>query len=198
MRIAKCKLSTLSFMMFIGVASAWSQTPTSPPSAAPPATPAAARAKSCVAEEHRQFDFWVGDWDVVTPDGKPAGTNLIKLILGGCVLHENWNGRGGLAGQSFNAYDAKRKRWHQTWVDGQGTVLTLDGRFANGAMGLSDKDTPGKADANAINEITWTPMPDGAVRQLWRTSQDGGKTWAVAFDGKYVRSARVQPQLTAK
>jgi hypothetical protein len=25
------------------------------------------------------------------------------------------------------------------------------------------------------------------VHQLWKTSTDGGKTWAVAFDGIYVR-----------
>ena len=44
-------------------------------------------AKPCTAAENRQFDFWIGDWDVTTPNGKAAGTNRINPILGGCVLH---------------------------------------------------------------------------------------------------------------
>ena len=35
----------------------------------------------CSGPEHRQFDFWVGEWDVTQPDGTPAGTNRIEIIL---------------------------------------------------------------------------------------------------------------------
>ena len=191
----KLMLSGMSVAILLGTPLASAQT--TPPLPTPPA-PNAPPAKPCTSIEKRQFDFWIGDWDVTTPDGKAAGTNLIKPILNGCVLHENWNGAGGFAGQSFNAYDAKRKVWHQTWVDGQGGLLMLEGSFENGAMTLSDKDLPGKADPQAINEIAWTTIAGSAVRQLWRTSVDGGKTWAVAFDGKYVRAAREQPVQSAK
>ena len=153
--------------------------------------------KPCVAAEHRQFEFWIGDWEVTTPDGKPADTNLIESIFGGCVLHENWRGRGGSSGQSFNVYDAKRKVWHQTWVDGQGGLLILEGSCAKSTMTLSDKGMPGKTDVNVINEISWTTLADGAMHQLWRTTANGGKSWSVAFDGKYVRSSRMQPTSTA-
>jgi hypothetical protein len=143
---------------------------------------------------YRQFDFWIGDWDVTNPTGKPAGTNVIKPILGACVLHESWVATGGgFTGQSHNTYDATRKVWHQTWVDMSGALLLLEGRWENGAMKLDDRNVPGKQDPNALNEIAWTPNTDGSVRQLWRTSADGGKTWAVAFDGKYVKSSRPQP-----
>ena len=27
----------------------------------------------CPAPQSRQFDFWVGDWDVFMPDGKKSG-----------------------------------------------------------------------------------------------------------------------------
>lgn len=40
-----------------------------------------------------QFDFWVGEWDVIVK-GKPAGVNRIEKILNGCVLQENWKGPG--------------------------------------------------------------------------------------------------------
>ena len=52
---------------------------------------------------------------------------------------------------------------------------------------------PGRKDPARMNEITWTPNADGSVRQHWRTTKDGGKTWETAFDGKYVRSRRPQP-----
>ncbi|MEI6737639.1 MAG: hypothetical protein WCL29_04080 [Pseudomonadota bacterium] len=147
----------------------------------------------CSSAPHRQFDFWIGDWDVFSPDGKPAGTNVIKPILGLCVLHESWKAPSGYEGESFNTYDASRKLWHQTWVDIGGTLLVMEGRYENDVMTLSDKDSPGKKDPSSINEIQWTKLVDGEVRQLWRASADGGKTWKIVFDGKYVRSVRAQP-----
>ena len=89
--------------------------PSSPTS--PPASPAAPRTVACTAAENRQFDFWIGDWDVTSADGKLAGTNLIRPILGACVLHETWQGGADFMGMSFNSYDAPRKLWHQTWVN---------------------------------------------------------------------------------
>lgn len=168
------------------------QIPASSPTT-PPASPAAPRTVACTAAENRQFDFWIGDWDVTSADGKLAGTNLIRPILGTCVLLETWKGRADFMGMSFNSYDAPRRLWHQTWVDAAGNTLLLDGRFENSRMTLSDRDTPGKPDRGVINEITWTPNADGSVRQLWRTSADGGKTWQTAFDGHYVKSSRPQP-----
>jgi hypothetical protein len=44
----------------------------------------------CAAPEYREFDFWIGDWVVTRPDGKPAGTNRIERIAGGCGLQETW------------------------------------------------------------------------------------------------------------
>src|SRR5262245_23301808 len=33
----------------------------------------------CGAPENRQFDFWIGDWQVHKPDGSFAGMNRITL-----------------------------------------------------------------------------------------------------------------------
>lgn len=35
------------------------------------------------------------------------------------------------------------------------------------------------------NRVTWTPLPNRHVRQLWESSTDGGTTWTVEFDGDY-------------
>jgi len=151
-----------------------------------PAAPAA-RPPACVAPEYRQFDFWIGEWDVRTPDGKLAGTNRIERILGGCVLQENWKGTRGMTGHSFNTYDPGDRKWHQTWVDDQGTLLLLSGEFREGAMVLSGATAARGAAKAALHRISWTPAADGTVRQLWESSEDGGKTWSVAFDGSYRR-----------
>jgi len=140
--------------------------------------------RGCSAPEHRQFDFWIGDWEVTNPAGKLAGRNRIEPILGGCALRETWTGAGGSSGTSYNAWDRQRRRWHQTWVDNGGLVLRLEGGFAEGRMVLSG-ETLDSAGTSVLNRITWQETGPGAVRQLWEVSSDGGKTWGVVFDGRY-------------
>ncbi len=158
-------------------------------SAAPPLVvaqeaPPASAPQPCAGAEHRQFDFWIGEWEVSTPNGAPAGRNRIAPILGGCALSESWTGAKGSSGNSYNAYDRQTGRWHQTWVDNGGLVLRLDGSFADGKMVLSG-ETRDSSGARVRNRITWQETAPGAVRQLWETSGDGGRTWSVAFDGRY-------------
>ena len=157
----------------------------------PPALAQAPPKPACTNPEYRQFDFWLGDWNVYDPAGKLAGTNRVTLELGRCVLHEHWNGTRGSVGESFNAYDQPRGRWHQTWVDNGGTVLSLEGGLHGRDMVLQGT-TPDSAaqDGQAIQRITWSPLDSGDVRQHWEASKDGGATWTTAFDGRYVRKER--------
>lgn len=149
-------------------------------------TPQPAPQPNCDAAVRRQFDFWVGDWNV-TVGGQPAGVNRIDKILNGCALLENWTGAGGMSGKSLNFYDPTRDQWHQTWIDDRGGSLGLDGAFAGNRMVLTgDKKDP-KTGKTTNNRITWTPLAGDQVRQVWETSTDGGKSWTVAFDGLYTR-----------
>lgn len=145
----------------------------------------AAQSPACAVPENDAFDFWVGEWTVTNPAGQQVGENRITEILGNCVLLEEWTGRSGSVGKSFNIYDAARGVWHQTWVDNGGTLLQLDGRLENGAMVLMG-ERPDTAGRPILQRITWTPLPDGRVRQLWETSIDA-YTWAAVFDGFYSR-----------
>ena len=139
----------------------------------------------CAAPENRQFDFWVGDWQVHKPDGSFAGMNRITLEYGGCVVHEHYaNGRG-YSGESLNTYDAARKLWHQTWVDNNGLLLTLEGHWDGRSM-LLEGIGAGEDGALTRQRITWSPNSDGSVRQLWE-SADGKGGWTVVFDGRYTR-----------
>jgi hypothetical protein len=143
---------------------------------------------SCQSVEHRQFDFWVGHWEVFVPSGKKAGENRIQVIADGCALLEEWSGGGGVTGKSLNIYDPGDRHWHQTWVDNSGTLLMLAGGFAERSMVMSMTGPNPTDPARTVQQrITWTPAADGSVRQLWESSVDAGKTWTVLFDGHYVR-----------
>lgn len=154
--------------------------------AAPAAAQQPAPPPSCSAAEYRQFDFWVGTWDVLNPQGQRVGGNTIDTVLGGCALHEQWRSAGANAGFSYNMYDRRTGRWHQTWVDNNGLLLVLDGGLDGTSMVLSG---PGRSPQGQeiVNRITWTPLAADSVRQRWEVSADGGGTWRTVFDGRYVR-----------
>jgi len=150
---------------------------------------AAFAAPPCAADPHHQFDFWIGDWTVSrTDNGQFAGENRIEPVLDGCALQESWVGAKGYRGHSYNAYDATRGVWHQTWVDSTGGLLLLEGKLADGKMVLEgqQKQADGKS---VLNRVTWTPLDGGKVRQRWDSTADGGKTWQVQFDGIYAKRA---------
>ena len=141
---------------------------------------------ACEAPARRQFDFWLGEWDVRDPSGKLVGRNRIARVHGGCALEEQWSGNGGVTGASLNAYDVDRNRWHQTWVDNSGGLLLLEGGFRDGRMVMSGQASTAAGAAPAMQRISWQPLPDGRVRQLWESSADGS-AWTVVFDGYYTR-----------
>ena len=146
----------------------------------------------CESPESRQFDFWVGTWRV-TEKGELAGHNTITKIDGGCALLESWTDAGGSTGHSLNIHDARRKKWHQTWVDARGGLLLLDGEFRGGSMVLEGAPRPAKDGKQQADRITWTPLPSGQVRQHWEVTTDGGAHWATAFDGLYTRDPANAP-----
>jgi hypothetical protein len=141
--------------------------------------------RACQAPEHRQFDFWVGEWSV-TQAGKAAGNNRIERILDGCALLESWTGASGYRGNSLNFYDPATKRWHQTWIGTDGQGLALDGEFVAGKMILAGTRLDPETRKPVHDRITWTPNSDGTLRQVWETSGDGN-AWSVIFDGLYSR-----------
>jgi hypothetical protein len=143
----------------------------------------------CSAQQHRQFDFWVGDWEVVDTAGQVAGHNRITREMGGCVLREEWTSAAGGTGSSLNIYDAASGQWHQTWVDASGTLLLLDGGLQSDGVMVMEGERPAAGGATAHNRITWTRQTPDRVRQLWQVSAGGGASWRTLFDGTYRRIA---------
>ncbi len=160
---------------------------------AAPAVTQQSPGKSCNLPEHRAFDFWLGDWDVLTPEGHKAGTNRIERILSGCALLENWSSVRGGTGKSLNFFNPATRRWEQHWVASSGGITKYEGEFKDGAMRF-DNGEHLQPDGTLIrSRMTLTPLDAGRVRQLIEHSTDEGKTWTVWFDGTYVPRAKASP-----
>jgi len=128
-------------------------------------------------EKRRLFDFWIGDWDVRAADGRPAGHNTIRSILGGAVIHEDWQSVAGWRGQSINFYDAQRDQWEQLWVqdDGSHTHYT-DGRVVDGALRFASEAETGS------RRLSFYALPNGWVRQVGEAADAAGSGWVVEYD----------------
>jgi hypothetical protein len=155
-----------------------------------------AKLTPCTASQYREFDFWLGDWEVKSATGQALGRNRISKKHGGCVVVEEWESANGGSGSSFNIYDQPTKQWHQFWVDASGTnwlssdkqgnPVTLRGGIRDGAMVMSSH--PDTLPSIGQTRVTFRPLPDGRVRQTFEGSTDGGKTWTVSFDGFYSKA----------
>jgi hypothetical protein len=137
------------------------------------------------APEFRQFDFWIGEWDVKTPQGQPAGSSSVQLILGDCTIFENWTAGAGGQGKSFNIFDKTDGKWHQSWVSDRAVFTHYVGELVDGKMVLTAKSNMGGKPSLA--RMTYSKLPNGDVRQFGESSADDGKTWTTSFDLIYSR-----------
>ncbi len=138
---------------------------------------ASAHSAACSAPEYRQFDFWIGDWEVFDADSQSNVAHArVDSILDGCVLQEDYQGIDGHKGRSFTIYDASRNIWHQTWVTNRGELLEIEGKIETGEMVLSGRNREG-----ALVRGRWKPGK-GGVREIAAKSRDGGRSWEPWFD----------------
>jgi hypothetical protein len=169
-------LIALSLVLLSSSAAAQS----APPSPPPPA---------CEAPEHRQFDFWLGEWEVTGGQklDQIVGRNSITKVASGCALREHWINVGGRDGHSLNVYDRDSKRWTQFWIGSDGVIIRLEGGLReDGAMAMDGVLPNGKGGVQK-QRIAWTAKPDGSVVQKWETSDDDGASWQISFVGIYRR-----------
>src|SRR6185312_8200423 len=174
------RVMTVATLTSLAGAAAAAQTGAAPPHPCP------------ATAENRQLDFWIGRWDVApwnAPAGTPqaaAGTNAIEPNLQQCALIENWHASNGSEGKSLNFYDINQKKWRQIWVADGGGSLDYSGEFRDGAMHFEGW-TLGANGTHTLQRLTFTPFGRDTVRQTFSSSINGGKTWAMGFDARYVR-----------
>lgn len=138
----------------------------------------------------RDFDFWVGDWDVHTADGQLAGSNSITREERGCVLVERWSSASGGTGMSINYLDKTSDEWVQVWNAEGGAQINIRGGLTDEGMALEGMIHYVGNGTTAPFRGLWTPLPDGRVRQYFEQSNDDGKTWTPWFEGFYTRTGQ--------
>ena len=150
--------------------------------------------RACQAAEYRQFDFWIGKWNVFNPANQLAGTSIIESELDGCLIEENWNGAFGGRGRSLNVYDASTASWHQFWVSAGGcplgNIVMEGGLDENGRMRMQGSLTqpqgfllappcgppPGVVVFTSNSLFRWTLLPSGSVLQQISAGNDSPPT----------------------
>jgi hypothetical protein len=138
----------------------------------------------------KQFDFWLGHWQVKLADGTIAGENTITREQNGCVLVENWHGARGGSGISLNYFDQAKQQWVQIWTGSEGSQIQITGGLQNGSMLLVGKISTLGQTGSADFRGTWTLLEDGRVRQFFEQYDDKEKIWQPWFEGYYEKIER--------
>jgi hypothetical protein len=140
--------------------------------------------------DFRQFDFWVGEWDVKPTQaetGPTVGASKIERLVDGCVIQENWESPG-FTGKSWNYYDRAAKRWHQVWIDVTGRRADYAGEYKENSMQFEGEVTLANG-TKFKTKMTFFNLGPNKVRQFAQRSTDEGKTWTTTVDLTYIRKA---------
>jgi hypothetical protein len=148
----------------------------------------------CEDAEFKQFDFWLGDWDVASAaDGVHRGSSHISKEMGGCVVWENWTSAGSpYFGKSYNTWNPNLKRWEQYWVDTSAGVMFFHGELKNKVMDYWTDDVPQVGGRTLLRHLQFFNLGPDKVRQFSQGSSDGGNTWHTEYDFIYTRAPAKQ------
>jgi tetratricopeptide (TPR) repeat protein len=135
----------------------------------------------------REFDFWLGRWEVRMPDGTLAGYNNITQRDGGCTIQEQWEGSAGSSGTSLSFYLPSREQWRQVWVGSGATLIDMTGGLVDGEMRMEGTIEYADQDRVVAFRASWAVAPDGRVRQRMEEFDLASQSWSLWFDGLYRR-----------
>ena len=155
-----------------------------------------AASPACSAAEHRQFDFWIGDWQLVVRTRSAPGadtwvesraTNEIRATYGGCAIEEHFRAEGPdepWSGHSVSTY--AEGKWRQTWVDDQGSYMTFVGRFSSGEM-ILDGEPMTKDGKSFRMRMVFTAITKEALTWRWERTDDDGAHFRPTMTIEYAR-----------
>ena len=154
---------------------------------------ASVNAFPCKAQpQTRQFDFWVGEWNVyATGTNFQVGRSSVQKASGDCMILENWTALGSVPnnGKSMNYVNPQTGKWEQFWIGSGGGGNNIQ-RFYNGEYKDSvmrfefELNTPQGKQTGRFSFFNQGP---DQVRQLSEISADAGKTWRTSYDFTYKR-----------
>jgi hypothetical protein len=129
----------------------------------------------------REFDFWLGEWDVAWGDGN-TGTSSVYCDFDDRVIVESFDGRPSstIQGMSLSTYDEDAGVWRQCWVDSRGRFTVVSGGFDGEAMDLRTEGEPFK-------RARWRDITDESFTWTLEESSDRGRSWELRWELRYTR-----------
>lgn len=153
--------------------------------------------KPCSSAAARQFDFWLGEWDLTWPaeqtGGEPGdtgtGTNRLDRLFGDCAIEENFSTSDGrFQGRSLSVYDEEAGLWRQTWVDSSGGYLVFSGGLVGDEMELRTAAVERNGES-LVNRMVFSGITTDSLTWHWQGSRDGGQSWNELWTISYTRRA---------
>ena len=147
--------------------------------------------------EGKQFDFWIGEWDLTWPAGQgesPAGQpgrghNSVKKILGNCIVQESFaNSATQYRGMSVSAFQPKTGQWEQTWVDTEGNYLLFTGGFKDEVMELKSPPRKSPDGKTILSRMRFEKITPDSFDWTYQITEDDEKTWTTNWQIHYARS----------
>lgn len=155
--------------------------------------------KRCNSPESREFDFWIGDWNIRQKVMRQDGTWLaldartsVSPALDGCALIEHWEGKvqffwegmrsvQPMKGLSVRSYDPATGKWFIHWMDSRtphfGTPYTGNFQEGKGEFFSEWETSQGKR----MGRITFSNITRGSVHWELAISSDEGQTWTTIW-----------------
>ena len=147
-------------------------------------------------EEARQFDFWIGIWDVNLRmrqedlswrDSIRARAHIHRILDGKAIL-ELWDSEP-IKGFSIRFFDREADEW-VLWLNWPGQNRSggsgLTGRFRHGRGEFFSEFKTGDGKPG-ISRYTFSDITDDSLRWDDAFSVDGGKTWSANWIMEFTR-----------
>lgn len=164
-----------------------------------------------VSTESRQFDFLIGQWEVIVT---PKASTLAARVHGVSSLAGSWKAWSALDGMgiedelritdgsgnprslshSVRVYDRGLRRWAMSNLDAYRGIFTPStGEWKSGAMIVDSRDVNGEGKAY-LARARFTNISQGAFRVVQERSYDNGTSWQLIQTTEAKRVAAVAPR----
>jgi len=167
-------------------------------SALPLAAQTGETASPCPWPEARQFDFWIGEWDVVNKGLTPGGwvetgraTNRVYAVVDGCAIVEHWRGTAWnrkTIGFSVRAYDPESAEWLLVlnWpAPNRPGFGVLDGKFKDG-RGEFFTEPRGPEGQEVTQRYSFSEVEESSFQWDAARSRDG-ENWQMYWVMEFTR-----------
>lgn len=172
----------------------------------PNSATAQGRAEWCPEPEAAQFDFWLGNWDIVNHNSPPGSdqwfetgtaTNRVYTVVGGCAVVEHWWGyafpsAGHIVGFSVRAYDPEARKWELVllWpIGGPPRFGNPSGTFANG-RGDFHNIFPNPQGDTVRSRLSFWDIDHDSFQWTSAISRDNGMSW----DSSWIMDQHRRPE----